>query len=128
MGTVFTEIHKSSLLLEFFFFFVSNLEVVAVSPQQRQQLLAWRQQQQWQHTSTAVRRTSRGSVRTTARQILQSWLKKSWMLSIFHSMVLLGSFNRSGSEVSLNFSFNELSRIFSNISDDLTLSFYMLHG
>lgn len=72
IGPVFTEIHKSSSLLpELFFFFVSNLAVAIVSPQQQQQqLLVWRQQQQWQHTSKVVRKTSRGRVRRTTRQMV----------------------------------------------------------
>lgn len=100
IGPVLTEIHKSSVLAEFFFFFVSDLAVAMASlQQQQQQLLAWRQQQQWQHTTKAVRSTSRGRVRRTTRQTvlktpwsclsvvkLQSWLKKSWMLSVLPSM------------------------------------------
>ncbi|TNN45351.1 Tenascin-N [Liparis tanakae] len=92
---VFTEIHKSSA--EFpLLFFVSDL---AVAPLQRRQQMAWRQQQQWQHTASVARSTSRGSVRRTARQAvlyapcsclavakLQSWAKKSRMLSDTPSM------------------------------------------
>lgn len=101
IGPVLTEIHKSSsVLAELFFFFVSDL--VLVSGQQHlRHRLPWRQQQQWQHTSRAVRKTSRGRVRRTARQTVlyapwlclsvtrrQSWLKKSWMLFAPPSMAV----------------------------------------
>lgn len=71
IGPVLTEIHRSSALDELFFFFVSDLEVAMAPPQQQlQQPLAWRQQQQWQHTTSVVRRISRGRVRRTTRQMV----------------------------------------------------------
>lgn len=94
IGPALTEIHKSSS--EFFFFFISDLVVAMASLQQQ---LAWRQQQQWQHTTKVVRRTNRGRAKRTTRQTvlytpwlclsvakLQTWLKKSWMLSVLPSM------------------------------------------
>uniref|UniRef100_A0A3Q2R230 Uncharacterized protein n=1 Tax=Fundulus heteroclitus TaxID=8078 RepID=A0A3Q2R230_FUNHE len=63
----FTDIHKSSLLVEFFFFFIADPEE---PPRQQQQLFSWRQQQQWQHTIAAVRKMSRGSVSRTTRQMV----------------------------------------------------------
>lgn len=109
IGSVLTEIHKSSsALVELFFFLVSDLALVSEQQQlqQLQHLPPRRQQQQWQHSSRAVRTTSRGRVRSTARQMVlyapwlclsitrcQSWLKKSWTPSVLPSMAVR-SFNR----------------------------------
>lgn len=99
IGPVFTEIHKSSSsLAALFFFFVSDL-VPLSGQQQLQHPPPWRQQQQWQHSSRTVRKTSKGRLRSTARQIVlyapwlclsitrrQSWLNKSSILSTLRSM------------------------------------------
>lgn len=105
VGPDLTEIHRSSSVLpELFFFFIFDLDVseACLSQQQQQQLQArrWRQQQQWQHTTRVVRKTSRGRVRRTTRQMVlnspwlclfeakfQIWLKNSWKLSPMPSMV-----------------------------------------
>lgn len=101
IGPVFTEIHKSSSsLAALFFFFVSDLVLVS-GQQQLQHPPPWRQQQQWQHNSRAVRKTSKGRLRSTARQIVlyapwlclsitkrQSWLNKSSILSTLPSMAV----------------------------------------
>uniref|UniRef100_A0A3B5K896 Uncharacterized protein n=1 Tax=Takifugu rubripes TaxID=31033 RepID=A0A3B5K896_TAKRU len=81
IGPVLTEIHKSSsALAELFFFFVSDLVLVS-GQQQLWHRLPWRQQQQWQHTSRAVRKTSRGRVRRTARQTV---LYAPWLCLSLH--------------------------------------------
>lgn len=104
VGPDLTEIHRSSSVLpELFFFFIFDLDVAEPCLSQQQQQLQprpWRQQQQWQHTTRAVRKTSRGRVRRTTRQMvlnnpwlclfeakLQIWLKNTWMLSDTPSMV-----------------------------------------
>lgn len=102
VGPDLTEIHRSSSVLPelFFFFFIFDLDVSEACLSQQLQPWRWRQQQQWQHTTRVVRKTSRGRVRTTTRQMvlnnpwlclfkakLQIWLKNSWMLSVVPSMV-----------------------------------------
>lgn len=101
IGPVLTEIHKSSSsLAALLFFLVSDLALVP-GQQQLQHPPPWRQQQQWQHSSRAVRKTSKGKLRSTARQMVlyapwvclsitrrQSWLKKSSILSTLPSMAV----------------------------------------